>query len=123
MRFIRRSLGFAVPMLLTASLSVSASDQSVTYTTYEDCILTEIGSHQSQAAVIVIQDACRRKFPPSRAEIDAATSRQRAEAVVDVEAVAAAEEAAAAAGAAADAAGEAAAAYEEEAKAAAENSR
>jgi hypothetical protein len=66
---------------------------------------------------------CRRKFPPSRAEIDAATSRQRAEAVVDVEAVAAAEGAAAAAGAAAEAAGESAAAYVEEAKAAAENSR
>lgn len=60
-------LGIAVITLL--SLSVLGCSNKPTYTTYEDCLLAEIGESQTAAAIDVINQACRRKFPPTTAEI------------------------------------------------------
>jgi len=50
-------------------LALSSCSHQPSYSTYEDCVLAEIGPSQSQAAVAVIQDACRSKFPPSEAQL------------------------------------------------------
>jgi len=52
-------------------LALSSCSRQANYSTYEDCVLTEIGPSQSQAAVVAIQDACRSKFPPSEAQLAA----------------------------------------------------
>ena len=60
------ALGIAAVLLVGSSC---ARQQS--YSTYEDCILAKVSGPQTSAAVAVIQDACRSKFPPSATEISA----------------------------------------------------
>jgi len=100
-----RSLSLGLAAALIAGCTAKPD-----YKTYEDCILAEVTANQSQAAVVVIRDACRTKFPPppptdedlARAAADAAA------ATGDAAAADAAQAAADVAAAAADAAAAAA---------------
>ena len=94
--------------LLVAALLASCSDGGVnaSASSAADCVLSNVGSAQTDAAVVAIQHACHDKFPPSQSEIDAAISkrvaREQAQREAEAFANAAADAAAAAAASAAD---------------------
>jgi len=62
--------GRAYAIAMTTLLICSCGSRT-NYASYEDCILAEVGSSQTQAAVSAICEACRNKFP-----LDAKTSDQ-----------------------------------------------
>ena len=82
-------------------LPLASCSRTPNYATYEDCILAEIGQSHTQAAALIIRDACRHKFPPSSAETKASGARQQLQNALGAQAAA---EAASAAQAAQDAA-------------------
>ena len=96
----KRIISVASVALLSASLmscsGVADSSSSA------DCVLNNVGSAQTDAAVLAIQQACHSKFPPSQTEIDASRAERAAREQAQREAMAAANAAAAAAAAAAD---------------------
>lgn len=65
-----------VAILVAVLFSASCARQS-SYSTFEDCILSEVGSAQSSAAVAAISSACRAKFPVSAAELAAHRKAQQ----------------------------------------------
>jgi hypothetical protein len=79
--------------LLWALLLLSACNNKDEYASYEDCLLGEARRSQTPAAIEVVRDACRGKFPLSVTEIAAQQEAEK-------QAVAAAAELAAAAAAA-----------------------
>ena len=90
-----------VAAIIFATLSSASCARKSSYSTFEDCVLSEVGSAQSSAAVEAIHGACRAKFPPSAVEIAA---HRKAEQDADAAQQAAERAAVAAAQAAADAA-------------------
>ena len=97
---------------LSALLAVTGCTESKNYTTFEDCVLSEVTANQNEAAVVVLRDACRMKFTdpsPSEEKLIAAHSASDAAAITgDAAAADAAQAAADTAAAAADAAAAAA---------------
>lgn len=50
-------------------LAMSSCTRQADYSTYDDCVLDEVDSVQTPAAVRAVQDACRIKLPPTAAEL------------------------------------------------------
>ena len=82
------------------ALALASCARQAGYDTFEDCVLEEVDSAQNQAAVRVVQDACRSKFPPTEAE---QAARMQAFQKMTIDAQAAADAANAAARAASEA--------------------
>ena len=93
----------AVPLLVLLT-SCSGSNAAVDSYSAADCVLNNVGSAQTDAAVLAIQRACQSKFPPTEAEMEAsiAVRAAREQEQRDAEAAANAAAAAAAAASAAD---------------------
>ncbi len=104
----KRIIPVATAVLVSALLmSCSGGDgnvagSSVSSSSAADCVLNNVGSAQTDAAILAIQQACHSKFPQTQAEIDASKAKRAASEHAQREAVAAANAAAAAAASAAD---------------------
>lgn len=82
-RTIKRFLFAMLSLLL-----LSACSENAEYATYEDCLLGEARKSQTPAAVDVVRDGCRGKFPLSPAEI-AEQKKAETEAAADAAQIAA----------------------------------
>src|SRR3546814_10302120 len=98
----KRTIPVAAAVLVSALLASCGGGGSASSSSAADCVLNNVGSAQTDAAVLAIQRACHSKFPPSRTEIDASRAERAAREQAQREAMAAANAAAAAAAAAAD---------------------
>jgi len=86
-----------VASVLSSALLVSCGDGSAGSPSAEDCVLNNVGSAQTDAAVLAIQRACHDKFPRTQAKIAGATAEHAAKEEAQRRAEAAANAAAAAA--------------------------
>lgn len=62
-------------MTVCGLLFSAACANKPSYSTFEDCILTNVKANQSREAVLAIREACRAKFPsrqPTQSEIESA---------------------------------------------------
>src|SRR3546814_12455206 len=73
----KRTIPVAAAVLVSALLASCGGGGSASSSSAADCVLNNVGSAQTDAAVLAIQRACHSKFPPSRTEIDASRSAER----------------------------------------------
>lgn len=98
-----RIISVAATVLVSVLLTSCGGGGSAGSSSAADCVLNNIGSAQTDAAVSAIQGACQLKFPPAQAEIAVSRTGHAAEVQAQRKAEAAANAAAAAAAGTADA--------------------
>src|SRR3546814_3760208 len=76
----KRTIPVAAAVLVSALLASCGGGGSASSSSAADCVINNVGSAQTEAAVFVIQRACPSKFPPSRTEIDASRAEHDARA-------------------------------------------
>src|SRR3546814_11447590 len=62
----KRTSPVAAAVLVSALLASCGGGGSASSSSAVDCVLNNVGSAQTDAAVLAIQRACHSKFPPSR---------------------------------------------------------
>src|SRR3546814_4060385 len=74
----KRTIPVAAAVLVSALLASCGGGGSASSSSAADCVLNNVGSAQTDAAVLAIQRACHSKLPPSRTEIDASRAERAA---------------------------------------------